>query len=105
MRDVEIARRRIGINIDGRTAPDPLYDPEPDVSDRQGPAEQVEFMPGRPAPHIEVGPETQRMYRLADHAFYGLEAAEIDDGDDLFRHVREAVILPLEDFRRPLDLV
>src|SRR5665213_3965763 len=67
LRNVEVARRRLRIDVDRRAADDSLDDPEPRVADSNGPVEQLEFVPGRPAADIEIGAETQRMDRQANH--------------------------------------
>src|SRR5260370_18247257 len=63
VRDVEVARRGLRIDVGGGAAHDPLYDLEPDVADGKGLAEQLELVPCRPAADIEVGTESQRVNR------------------------------------------
>jgi hypothetical protein len=66
MRDIEVARGGVGIDVDGGATFDPLHDLQARVANDQGPVEQAEFVPGRPAPDIEIGAEAQRSDRLAD---------------------------------------
>src|ERR1700689_2579028 len=87
LRNVEIARRGLWIDVDRRAADDPLDDPEPRIADGNGSVEQLEFVPGRPAADIEVGAEPQRVDREADHILDRGKAAEIDDGDHLPRDI------------------
>jgi len=56
LRDGEVACGGLGVDIDGGAAGDPFYDLQPGITDRQRLAEQFQFVPGRPALDIEVGP-------------------------------------------------
>ena len=49
LRDSEVARGGVGIDVDGRAAGDPLHHFQPRGADGEGLVEQVEFVPGRPA--------------------------------------------------------
>src|SRR5579863_9906169 len=69
VRDVEVAYRAFGIDIDRRAADDGLDHLQPDVSNRERPVEQLEFVPCRPARDVQIGAEAQGMNRLADDAF------------------------------------
>src|SRR5947209_9513080 len=101
-RDIEVARGGVGVDVDGGAAADALDDPEAGTADRERLAEQIELAPGRPAAHIEIGAETQRMHRPPDDSFDLLQRPEIDDRDHLLGDVGKAVARTGQDFRRPL---
>src|SRR5262249_23629671 len=103
LRDGEVARGRIRIDIDGSAADDALYNLQPDVADRKRPVEQVEFVPRRPALDIEIGAEAQRMNRRADHVLDSADAGEVDDGNDLAGDVGKTVAGAFEHLGRALD--
>ena len=104
LRDREVARAGVGIDIDGGAADDALDHLEPDVADGERPVEQVELVPGRPALDIEVGAEAQRMDGVVDHALDGAQARQVDDRDHLAGDVGKAVARAGQDFGRSLDL-
>ena len=81
--DVEVAFGCFGVDVDGGAAGDPLHHFQPDLADGEDLAEQFELAPGRPAADVQVGAEAQRMNRQADDVLDCVDAAQIDDGDDL----------------------
>jgi hypothetical protein len=104
MRDVEVAYRTFGIDIDCRATDDGLDHLQPDVTDRERSVEQFEFVPGRPAGDIQIGAEAQGMDRLADDAFDRVEACEVDDGNDFAGDIGKTVASAREDFGRSLEV-
>src|SRR5207244_11493461 len=81
-RDVEVARCGFRVDVDGGAAADPLHDFQPRVANGEGLAEQLEFVPCRPAADVEIGAEPERMNRQPNDGSDGGDAAEIDDGND-----------------------
>src|SRR5215467_12991997 len=106
LRDGKVARASVGIDIGGRTTHDPLHDFQPRaLADGDLLPEQVELVPGRPALHIDVAAETQRVHRQPDGGLNCGHGSEIDDRNDLARDIGEAVTRRVQDLRRSPQLI
>jgi hypothetical protein len=62
-------------------------------------------MPGRPVSNIKVAAEAQRIDRRANNSLDLRDRREIDDRDNLLRHVGKAVSGRVQYLRRPAQLV
>ena len=73
--------------------------------DRDFRAEQIELVPGRPALDLQIAAEAERMHRCAGGVFQGGDRREVDDRDDLPRHVGKAVAVGAQHLRRAAQFV
>src|SRR5258705_3812470 len=105
LRNREIARGSVGIDVHRRAAGDPLHRLEPDLADRERLVDEIELMPGWPTLDIKVGAEAQGMNGVVDQVLDGAQACKIDDRNYLFGDIRKALAFAREHFRRPLNLV
>ena len=100
-RNRHVADAGVGIDLRGRATLDALDHLEPGLADREFAVEQVEFMPGRPAVDIDIAAKAQWIDRRPGRVFDLCHRGEVDDGDHLLRHVREAVAFAEQHLGRP----
>ncbi len=106
VRDSQVAKAGLGIDVGGGAAHDPLDD----LQSRGGPI--AIFRPtrsnscqaGQPA-HIDVAAKAQRMHRRADRVLDGGHRREIDDGHHFAGDVGETVAGRMQDLRRSAQLI
>src|SRR6516164_11457056 len=104
LRDLEIARSAVGIDVDGGATGDPLDHLQSRFANCERAADQIGLLPRRPTLKIEVGAEAERVDGAADQGFDCLDAREIDDRDDLLGDIRKTVAAAFEQLRRTPEL-
>src|SRR5262245_63249942 len=90
VRNREITHAGVGIDVRRRTAHDSLDDPEPRMlTDHDLLPGEIELAPSRPATHVDIAAEAQRMDGCADYALDNGDGGQVDDRDHLARDVGE----------------